>query len=465
MTNLPDRLKKDKRWLFPAAIITGVLIAVLIVKSRPPMEHQEEVSAGPSAGIIVLEQHQVKPSIVGFGEVVPETLLEHRSEVSGKVIYVHPQLRKGAVLPANTLVIQIDDQDYQLALTQANATLVQSQANLDELNLSLQDARINLKLVEDKLAIARKELDRNAELLKKGSVSKSAYENQRSALLQQQQEVQNLSNEVQTLPLQIKVQEAQIAKSEAEVETQKRNLARTQIRLPFTGRISAVNTEENQYVSLGTTLYAAQTIDKIQINAQFSLEDFRLLASSFGEINIENSAITLEGEQQATNFVEQFGLEARVKLVGIDGPGWNGRVEQISNNLDPASRTLGVTITVDDPYKNIQPGIKPPLVEGMYTEVQLRGRAMPFLVLPRSALHEGQVYLADSSNRLHRQPVRGYAQDAMLLMEPPQLSVDTPLQPGQQLITTDLFPAIEGMQLSTYPDTAGQQAITQWVQQ
>ncbi|WP_020405449.1 efflux RND transporter periplasmic adaptor subunit [Hahella ganghwensis] len=447
----------SKRWLLPVVVIAGIACAVLIIKSRPPMVHQSPEESGVKVGYVPVETYQVNPEIVGYGEVSPDVLLDLRAEVSGKVTYVHPQLRKGAVLPEQTLVIQIDNQDYQLALKQAESTLAQSQANLDELQLALEDAHINLKLAKEKLAISEKEHQRNEALLHKGSISKSNYDAQRTALIQQQQEVQNLQNQVKTLPVNIRVQEAQIEKSRAEVDTQVRNLERTEIRLPFTARITSLNTEENQYVALGSSLFAAQTIDRVQINAQFALDDFRLLATSFGEFSIQKDAITWNGLPKTASFIDQLSLSAQVSLAGVEGSNWTGKVTQISNNLDPSSRTLGATVVVEDPYKDIKPGIKPPLVEGMYTEVRLTGRPVPYQVIPRSAIHEGQVYTVTPDNRLQRVPLKGFKQDKMLLLK-------DALDPSLKIITTDLFPAVEGMKLNPYQDTSATQVIQQWVQ-
>ncbi|OZG75187.1 hypothetical protein BTA51_02030 [Hahella sp. CCB-MM4] len=455
-SHLPSSLL-TKRWLLPVVIALGIATAVAIVKSRPPMVHQEPDDSGVKVGVIPVRTYEVKPEVVGYGEVAPDVLLDLRAEVSGKVTYVHPQLRKGAVLPSGTLVLTIDAKDYQLALKQAEATLAQSQANLDELTLALEDARINLNLAREKMEISEKELQRNAALLKKGSISKSTYDSQRTALIQQQQEVQNLENQVKTLPVNIRVQDAQIQKSQAEVETQLRNLDRTNITLPFTARITALNTEENQYVSLGSSLFSAQTIDRVKVNAQFALDDFRLLANSFGEISIQEDSITWNGLPQSQSLFDQLALTASVRLVGVEDNIWPGKVEQISNNLDPSSRTIGATVAVADPYKNIKPGVKPPLVEGMYTEVHLRGKPVPYQVVPRSAVHEGQVYVVTSDNQLQRISLKGYVQGDMLLLE-------NALAPELKVVTTDLFPAIDGMKLSPYDDTKTEQMIQQWVQ-
>ena len=57
------------------------------------------------------------------------------AEVTGKVVYRHPNLEKGQVLPKDTEIIRIDPLDYELKLTQAQADLKSSQTQLAKLSV------------------------------------------------------------------------------------------------------------------------------------------------------------------------------------------------------------------------------------------------------------------------------------------------------------------------------------------
>ncbi len=75
-------------------------------------------------------------------------------------------------------------------------------------------------------------------------------------------------------------------------------------------------------------------------------------------------------------------------------------------------------------------------------------------VQPTSTIHQGEVYLVDSDNRLQRQPVTLAWQQGELAV------VSGGLEPGDRLILDDLVPAIEGTLLSPRPD----EKIRQWLQ-
>ncbi|UZE96377.1 efflux RND transporter periplasmic adaptor subunit [Alkalimarinus alittae] len=322
------------------------------------------------------------------------------------------------------------------------------------MKLNLNDTQVNLELAKEKLGIATKDLRRNEQLLKNGSISPTAIGAQQTIVLQLKQEVQSLTNRLETLPSQLDVQEARIIISQATVETQRRNLERAVIKLPFNARITGLSVEENQFVGQGALLFSAQTINKVLINAQFQLEQFRILARGFKDSTLLEEAFE-SGDSQA--LFSRLGLSAKVRIAGDNFITWDAKVERVSGNLDPASRTLGVIVSVDEPYKNIRPGIKPPLMQGMYTEVILFGNPKQYFVAPRDALHEKQVFLVDQNNQLKRIDIKSEAQGDMLLIE-------NGLNVGDKIITSDLFPAVTGMKLQPTPDDAKQRQIVDWLE-
>ena len=126
---------------------------------------------------------------------------------------------------------------------------------------------------------------------------------------------------------------------------------------------------------------------------------------------------------------------------------WEGSVVRFSDQLDPQTRTLGVIVEVDKPYSNIQPGVRPPLVKGFFVRVELLGRPRPdTIVIPRSALHGGHVYLMGSDKRLQKRRVSTDIDAASYY------SVIEGLEAGETIVVSDLIPAIEGMLLDPVDD-------------
>ena len=180
------------KFALPAAIAVGVFMTILIIKLQPEMQHTPQDKAPVIVSSIKVIKQFLRPTITGFGSVEPDLKLQAKAEVRGRVTYVHPELKKGAILVKDTLVIKIDAIDYQLSLKQAEADLLSSNANLKETELIIKNTELDLKLALEKLKIRRKEFKRLEKLKRNGSISQSKLDAERQNLLQQQQEVQQL---------------------------------------------------------------------------------------------------------------------------------------------------------------------------------------------------------------------------------------------------------------------------------
>ena len=444
------------RRAFPIILISCIILAVIIIKLRPDMQHRPEAKFITPVKVIDVQPFTLKPAITGFGIVEPDIRFEAKSEIAGKIIFVHPQLRNGSTFAEDSVVIRIEADDFQSSLQQAKANTAVSQAQLREIKVKLRNTRADIKLAKKKLELAKKDLARGTQLIKKNLISQSSYEAQQSQVIQLQQEVQNLSSLLKTLPEQQASLEASLSNTQAAAQSKQRNLDRTTIRIPFNARISDLAVKENQYISQGALLFTAQTTDKILINAQFPLEQFRILAKDFSHSQAQIRSAFQSGF--SSDLLTQLGLTATVRLGDGFSSTWDAKVERISSQLDPITRTLGVIVSVDKPYAQIQPGIKPPLIEGMYTEVVIKGNAKSFFVIPRDALHEGDIFLQNQNDTLQRRPLKPTKlQDSMALFE-------TGLIAGEKLIVSDPFPAISGMKVKTSTDEAMQQSISSWVE-
>ncbi|MDX1606828.1 MAG: hypothetical protein R3202_11590, partial [Candidatus Competibacterales bacterium] len=151
---------------------------------------------------------------------------------------------------------------------------------------------------------------------------------------------------------------------------------------------------------------------------------------------------------------EVLDFAARVRLPTLDLPvEWAARVVRLSDAIDPATRTVGVVVAVDEPYRQARPGVRPPLIKGLFVEVELRGAARPDrVVVPAAALHEDRVYLIDADNRLRRQAVD------VAFRQPGYALIGAGLSGSERLVVSDVTPAIDGQLLEPVadPDTLAQ---------
>ncbi len=439
----------------PIIALSGIIITVLIVKLQPQMTHNTIERPSVAVNYVEAKQYNLKPEIIGFGTIEPDLDLQAKAEVTGRIVYIHPRLKKGEIFKKGALLLKIDDKDYLLQHKQAQADLLANEAKLTEMQLSIDNNELELALAYEKLKVRQNEFDRKEKLSKTGSVSQSSLDAEKQNLLQQRQEIQKLINQKTTLPSQLKVTEAMLDIAQAKLEKSQRDIHRTEIKMPFNGRISHVYTELDQYMPTGSSLFDAFGLDKVIINAQFPLDQFSLFAKNFNRNQLKDS--NLADGTNMTSVLASLQLNAII----IDASGtfepWQGKVERFSDNLDPKSRTVGVIISVEGSYHKMKPGSKPPLLAGMYMKVILQGQSKDFIALPRFTLHQGQVFKITDNNKLQRLPLKNLQYQGSLLL------LNEPLSIGDKIITSDLFPAVDGMSLIPIIDNDSQQQMDIWL--
>jgi len=448
------------KFTLPLLGLIGLIASIAIVKLQPKMAHSVQARSSTPVHFISLQQHQLSPQIVGFGTVEPDLNLQAKAEISGRIIYQHPRLKKGEILPKGTVLLKIDYKDYDLQIKQSEADLLANKASLKEGRLNIANNQLDLKIAIEKLTVREREYARLQKLRKSGSISQSSLEAERQNILQLQQEVQQLKNKKSVLPSNLQVTKAQLAIAQARLAQSRRDLQRTSITLPFNGRISAVHTSLDQFVATGAPLFDASGLDKVVINAQFPIDQFGVFIKGL-YADLVSIPVAKKGLKVNT-ILASLGLKARAEITSGNFQTWSATVERITDNLDPQSRTVGVVVSIQGNYQDLRPGIKPPLLSGMHMRVTLLGAATEVMVLPRFLLNRfvhnrNQVYRVSADNTLESVAL------STLQMQNNIVLLKQGLQPGDKIITSDVFPAVEGMQLSPSVDNATEKQLAAWI--
>ncbi|WP_428672082.1 efflux RND transporter periplasmic adaptor subunit, partial [Roseibium sp.] len=260
----------------------------------------------------------------------------------------------------------------------------------------------------------------------------------------QKSTVQDLENDIALNPVKRKALEQAKAKNQVRLDTAKLNLARTTIRAPFDARVSKVNVEIDQFVAAGTSIGGLDGVDAADIDVQISPASM----AGFANLAFPGLLDTEEGVFRARRSLDRLSATVRVGSVG-DAATWDARVKRVSDTVDPDTRSVGLIVTVDKPYDTIRPGLKPPLVKGMFAEVELSAPPVPDQVLlPRNAVLGGQLMTVSADNRLVLTPAEiAYQVDDVVVLK-------SGLATGTKVVVSDVSPVIEGMLLMPVEDEA-----------
>ena len=405
---------------------------------KPPVERARIVR------VIAAEPVRLVPRVTGFGSVYPGTVWSAIAQVAGEVVYVHPGLKKGAILAAGTEIVRISPADFVLAISQAQANIRSAEAKLAELKVTETNTADLLKIENRGLELREAELKRKRDLFARGTVAQSALELELRETLAQRKKIQDLENALRLLPTQRAVQQEQTAVYQTQLESAKLDLARTRIELPFDARIAEVNVEAKQFVQTGGTLAIADSLDVAEVEAQIPIAQFRAMIN-FSAVSGLPGGFTA---QSLSKIIKTIGFEATVRLrVGKEAIEWPARFARIGDMVDPKTRTISAIVAVDGAYAKAIPGQRPPLTKGMFVEVEIRTRARDeSIVVPRSAIHDGRLYLVNGDSRLDIRKVRTGLVQGDLAM------IHEGVEPGEQIVVSDLIPAVAGMLLKPRPD-------------
>ena len=437
-------MNTTKRWLFYIPVVFGAILLVFMVKNkqepnRPPTEESRR-----AVHVVTVQPMTVIPRVTGYGYVEATETWEAITEVSGKVVAMHPELKKGAFLAKDTLLLRIDPQSYGLAKTKGQASVMSIEAQLTELDQQRKNTEKLLSIEKEALALTHKEIERKRQLQRKGYLSQSELDNEEKNLLARDAAVKNHLNTLALIPSQEQALLAQKKSNVSSLGEMQLDLERTEIRAPFDCRIAEVNVEVNEYAKQGTVLLKAINIASVEIPVKLAPGEFvNLLPAEFSVTDVFAGNITME------KIREQFGVKAEVRLPMFNREAtWEGTFRRTSASVDLQTGALTIFIAVSSPYEKMEQGVRPPLMPNLYCEVELQGRSRAdrYLV-PINAVHDGRVYLLNKESRLSSQPV------TVEMVMDDYAVIHEGLQPGEMVVLTDLVPAIEGMLLTPIADS------------
>lgn len=421
------RSLRRKLLIFPPLAIGAALFLWVVGVKQPPLQI---VASETAQAVRVVEAPLLAlvPRAEGYGPVRPARVWTAVAQVAGSVVETHPKLRDGEILPEQTLLIRIDPGDYEIARSEARAELA-------ALAVEERNAAASLQIEERNQNLVQEELRRHINLNSQGTTSQSSVNEAERAVLASQGAVQNLRNTLALIPSQRTLLEAKAARAQ-------RDLDRTEIHAPFTLRVANLAIESDQYVAVGQNLLEGDdVVERVEVEAQFAFSNLRRLFLGRGGQSLD---VTRLAEQ----LPEVIGFDPLIRLdLGNHIAEWQAEFVGFSDNVDTHTRTIGVVVAVDKPFEKTELGFKPPLSKGMFVQVVLRGKSLtPRIVIPRSAVRNGMVYVADPNRRLRRQAVE------VLFTQGSYSVIASGIAPGEQIVVSDPIPAVGGMLLAPQID-------------
>ncbi|MBL4617032.1 MAG: efflux RND transporter periplasmic adaptor subunit [Robiginitomaculum sp.] len=321
-------------------IIVGASVLGVMIWKKPEIEKAvTEIKAVP---VLVANPLQEEFSLNVFtqGEVRPRIEIDVVPQVGGKIEYISKNFLEGGAFIKNEVLIRIETADYHLRVVQAEATVAQAQQGLLREQAEAQIAARDWQEL--------------------GSGDASALTLRKPQMAQA---------------------EASLAAANASLADAKLQLARTEIRAPFAGRVRSKAADVGQFVTPGARLARIFSTEVVDVRLPFTDAELAKLDLPLAFVESDNNP----------------GPEVKLSAIVAGKPrSWQGRITRTDSAIDPTTRLMFAFVEVLEPYgAGSDNGM--PLVVGLFVKAEVDGQVLhDAMSIPRSALRgNNNVFLAD----------------------------------------------------------------------
>ncbi len=367
-----------------AVLAAGVVGTAYIGKNAPKARKRPPEKMTPLVQVSSVHPDTHKVVVAAMGTVIPAREIILESRVAGEIVAIHPEFTVGGFLDKGSEILRIDPEDYQLAVTLAQA--------------KIKDSESVLKVVQEEAAASEEEW----RLLYKANPQ--GYK---------------IPALVAKKP-QLEAAKAKLAADGADLQKAKLNLARTRIRAPFNAIVRAKQVDIGSQVSSQEHLAELVGTDTYWIRASIPID--RL------------SWILIPGNPA--------GSGARVRISYRNGYELAGTVIKLLGDLETEGRMARILVEVQDPLGlKIKGKYQLPLLIGEYVRIEIEGRELQNVYrIPRSALRDdSNIWIASDDGRLEIRSVKTLWRDAQTVV------LAEGLEPNSRLIVSDLAAPVNGM--------------------
>lgn len=387
------------RFLLPILVlVVAVLAARALMLAKPEVAAKPMIKRELPVTVLRAQPSAHPVTLQALGEVKPVHRLVLQPEVSGRVVDRNPALMPGGLLHRGDPLLRVDNRDHATVVAAQAAALEQAQAALVEERSRKQIAEYDWQANADKLS-----------------------EDARKFALR---ETQGRSVE------------AGLSSARAQLDKARRDLGRTQVKVPFDALVLDATVELGQLVTPQSALATLVAIDRYWVEVAVPVA--QLIHFEIPGVNIP------------------FGGKGSQARVMLDAGGGvvverTGAIERLLGQVDSRGRMARLLVVVEDPLgvqttrtamtkpEQGEPQATLPLLLGAFVRVQIAGTPLDDTTeIPRVALVDDHMVwtVADAKLTAREVTVAWRSADAVLVRG---------LRRGDAVVTTPLASPTEGM--------------------
>ncbi len=306
-------------------ILVGVGIVIVlgaIAFANFKFKRQE----GTVVNVENVQKRDLQAVVSASGKIQPQRLVNISADTMGRVVDL--RVEEGQRVKKGDFLLQIDPRNLTTAYNQTSASLAASRSTMEQLRVSIDGTKTNLKAAQDSLA-------RQQQLWKQGLTTREQLEAAENQVKIRQAELASQERQIET-------QRLRMQQEQASVENAKLNLSKVRIESPLTGIITRRNIEEGETVVIGTMNNAGTVL--------LTVADMSVIEA---EVEVDETDIP----------TVQLGQKAKVTIDAITGKTFTGKVTEIGNSPIQTTGTSAsqatnfkVKVTIDGEVPEVRPG-------------------------------------------------------------------------------------------------------------
>jgi HlyD family secretion protein len=376
------QITRKKKTVIIASVVVG-LITIIVLSKVLQKKEGEPVQAGR-----VERRARLESKVTASGDIRPVKFYNLTAEVPGRVEQIY--VTEGETVKKGQPLVKVDPTQSSFAVSAGEASVRVSQADVSNQMVAVDQAKNNVNQMKASLAAAESDFERlkvdlqfnenefkrNEELVEKGIITKSQFDQYKSRLDQSKALLNAQQSRINQVKVQVKDAELAVERAQAVLNSSQQRVQQGQAQLaqqadqlnkttrysPIDGVVSSLPVKVGEYALASFSSTPLLTVaDMSQINAEIKVDETdiadvqvgqkaRVKVDALGDIEIEGdviekgaSAITRSGQTITSSANSQEAKDFLVKIKLNPTP-------EIASKLRPGMSATSVitTATIDN---------------------------------------------------------------------------------------------------------------------
>ena len=362
--------------------------------------------ARPVVQVTTLSNGPVVQAFYATGTIQPRREYPIKSNTAGTLVKV--LVDKGAKVKAGDVLALVNDPLIQYKVDRSKAELDEQKLRADEKTSPvLTEFDSKILAMQDMLAIANRDLERQKELSKNNAGSSTDTDRATDKVKERWSTIESLKAQRAAKVLELK---RMVDVAQAVLDSAISDQAQQTLHAPIDGVVLDRPTSQGTRVAINDIVMRIANVDKGNLVMRAQVDEEDIVTASIGQI-------------------------VRMNLYAFDKQAISGKVVQIYDEADKDRRTFEVDVAFDDPNLRLSPGMTGELAFVIAEKATAS-------VLPSQAMQGEDIYVVKDNHAFKKKPVIG-------LKSVERIEILSGLDANDQVILSPLGTFSENQQVRT----------------